>query len=102
MYATAVLLLHIDLFHHERQRQATNFPVPVSGWDGMGNGHHVNLVERNVAIHLLSIPSGSQSVGEDQRGATVVATKSLVIRHMEPPRVLPPLDKLLLQPKWNI
>ena len=74
-------------FHHKRQSQTTDFPVPISGWDGMGNGRHVTLAERNVGICLPSISSGSQSVGEDQSGigrdhssSTVVSKKSLVTR----------------------
>ena len=55
-------------FHHEKQLQATDFHVPVSGQDGMGNRRHVNFVKGNVGIHLPSIPSGSQSIGQDQRG----------------------------------
>ena len=63
------------------------FRVPVSGRVGMSNGYHVNLVEGNVGVHLPSVPSGSQSFGEDQKGAgrdhtrgAVVAKTSLVTR----------------------
>ena len=50
-------------FRHKRQSEATGFRVPFSRWDSMGNGRHVTRVERNVGVCLLSIPSGSQSVG---------------------------------------
>ena len=64
-----------------------------------------------------SIPSGSQSVGQDQRGTigdhtscTVVVKrvwpldifKDLLDLSLELPRALPLLEKLLLQPKSNI
>ena len=71
--------------HHKTQSQVTDFRVPVSRWGGMGNGRHGDFVDGNVGVRLPSIPSGPQSLGEDQSGtsqdhstSTVVAETHLV------------------------
>ena len=53
---------------HEIQLQVTNFCVPISGRDGMGNGCHVHLLEGNVGVRLPAIPPGAKSFGENQVG----------------------------------
>ena len=80
----------------------------------MGNGCHVTLVERNVGVCPPSIPSFSQSVGEDQSrigryrsSSTVVAKKSLVTRPTGVERgaaLGAPtfFEKLLMQPKSHV
>ena len=74
----------------------------------MDNGHHVNFLEGNMGVRLPSIPSGSQSYGEDQRGLVEI----VLLAPWWPKRVwsldllelskLPLLRKLLLQPRLNI